>query len=149
LKKNPANYNILYCLVLLIIVTGCGLKGNPVASTSALDYKNLVKNMEASILNDGVVLKWDFYNKDGIINDIFIEKSEVGSAGNECKGCPRTYERIGRMSVMESAGQDKKFKTFNFTDKKVERDKIYNYRLMLCDADNFCVEASNMEINFK
>jgi hypothetical protein len=93
LKKNPANYNMFYFLVLLLIVTGCGLKGNPLASTSVLDYKNLVKNMEASILNDGVVLKWAFYNKDGIISDIFIEKSEVGSAGNECKGCPRTYER--------------------------------------------------------
>jgi len=149
LKKNPAKYSVFYCLILLIIVTGCGLKGNPIASTSVIDYKNLVKNIEASILNDSVVLKWDFYNKDGIINYILIEKSEVGSAGNECKGCPRTYERIGRIFVKESAREDKKFQAFNFADKKVERDKTYNYRLMLCDADNFCSEASNTEINFK
>jgi len=149
LKKNPAKYSVFYCLILLIIVTGCGLKGNPIASTSVIDYKNLVKNMEASMLNDSVVLKWDFYNKDGIINYILIEKSEVGSAGNECKGCPRTYERIGKIFVKESAREDKKFKAFNFTDKKVERDKTYNYRLMLCDNDAFCSEASNTEINFK
>ncbi|OGP68429.1 MAG: hypothetical protein A2W27_11090 [Deltaproteobacteria bacterium RBG_16_44_11] len=149
MKKNPAKYSVFYCLILLIIVTGCGLKGNPIASTSVIDYKNLVKNMEASMLNDSVVLKWDFYNKDGIINYILIEKSEVGSAGNECKGCPRTYERIGKIFVKESAREDKKFKAFNFTDKKVERDKTYNYRLMLCDNDAFCSEASNTEINFK
>ena len=149
MKKNPAKYSVFYCLILLIIVTGCGLKGNPIASTSVIDYKNLVKNMEASIINDSVALKWDFYNKDGIINDILIEKSEVGSAGNECKGCPRTYERIGKIFVKESAREDKKFKAFNFTDKKVERDKTYNYRLMLCDNDAFCSEASNTEINFK
>jgi hypothetical protein len=149
LKKNPAKNNVFYYLLLLIIVTGCGLKGNPVASTSVIDYKNLVKNMEASIINDSVALKWDFYNKDGIINDILIEKSEAGSAGNECKGCPRTYERIGRIFVKKSAREDKKFQAFNFTDKKVERDKTYNYRLMLCDADNFCSEASNAEINYK
>jgi hypothetical protein len=149
LKKNPAKYRIFYYLALLIIVTGCGLKSNPVASTPAIDYKNLVKNMEASIVNDGVALKWDFYNKDGIINDILIEKSEVGSAGNECKGCPRTYERIGKIFVKEPARDDRKFKAFNFIDKKVKRDKTYNYRLMLCDADNFCIEASNTEINFK
>ena len=149
MKKNPAKYSVFYCLILLIIVTGCGLKGNPIASTSVIDYKNLVKNMEASMLNDSVVLKWDFYNKDGIINYILIEKSEVGSAGNECKGCPRTYERIGKIFVKESAREDKKFKAINFTDKKVERDKTYNYRLMLCDNDAFCSEASNTEINFK
>ncbi|OGP91573.1 MAG: hypothetical protein A2031_07360 [Deltaproteobacteria bacterium RBG_19FT_COMBO_43_11] len=149
MKKNPAKYSVFYWLVLLIIVTGCGLKNNPIASTPAIDYKNLVKNMEASIINDGVALKWDFYNKDGIINDILIEKSEVGSVGNECKGCPRTYERIGRMFVKETPREDKIFKALNFTDKKVERDKTYNYRLMLCDADNLCIEASNTEINFK
>jgi hypothetical protein len=125
------------------------MKSNPIISTAVIDYKTLVKNMEASILNDSVALKWDFYNKDGIIDDIFIEKSEVGSAGNECKGCPRTYERIGRISVKESAREDKKFKAFNFTDKKIEKDKTYNYRLMLCDADDSCSEASNTEINFK
>ncbi len=149
MRKNPVKYNVFYYLVLLVILTGCGLKGNPVVLTSVIDYKNLVKNMEVSMLNDSVVLRWDFCDKDGIINDIIVEKSEVGSAGNECKNCPRTYERLGRISVKESSGKDKNIQAFNFTDKKVEKGKIYNYRLMLCNADSSCTEASNTEINFK
>ena len=149
MKNNPAKIRVFYYLILVIIITGCGLKANPVVLTSVIDYKNLVKNMEASIINDSVALKWDFYNKDGIINDILIEKSEIGSAGNECRDCPRTYERIGQVFVKETAREDKKYKAFNFTDKKVERGKTYSYRLILCNADDFCIEASNTEINFK
>ena len=49
-----------------------------------------------------------FYDKNGLINSIIIEKSEVGSAGNECKDCPRTFERIGQIPVKgTSAGGQK------------------------------------------
>ncbi len=83
-----------------------------------------------------------------MINNISIEKSEVGSAGNECKDCPRTFERIGQYLSRRSVPEDKKIKTFNFTDNKVERGKTYNYRLMLCDDGGLCREASGVEVNF-
>ena len=59
----------------------------------------LCKNMKAVSSGNAVILKWDFYDKDSKINHIAIEKSEVGSAGNECKDCPRTFERVGQVPV--------------------------------------------------
>jgi hypothetical protein len=150
LKKNPMKYStFFYLIILLMITTGCGLKSNPVVSTTVVNYKDLVRNMKTSIMDNEIALNWDFYNKDGIINDIIVERSEVGTAGNECKNCPRTYERIGRILVRELFKKDEKFQPFSFSDKKVERGKTYNYRLMLCNADAFCTEASSTEINFK
>ncbi len=59
----------------------------------------IVQNMKAVSSDDAVILKWNFYDKDAKINYIAIEKSEVGSAGNECKDCPRTFERIGQVPI--------------------------------------------------
>jgi len=60
----------------------------------------MAQNMKAVLSEDGSnILKWDFYDKDARISYIDIEKSEVGSAGNECKDCPRTFERIAQVPV--------------------------------------------------
>jgi hypothetical protein len=127
---------------------GCGLKSNPVSLNANPDYQQTVKNLIAVSADDSITLKWDFYDKSGLINNINIEKSEVGSAGNECKDCPRTFGRIGQIPVKESVPEGKKIKTFYFTDNKVEQGKTYNYRLMLCDDGGLCREASRVEANF-
>jgi len=148
LKKAQVKYRISYYSILLVLIMGCGLKGNPVVLDVSPDYKQIVKNLVAVSADDGIALKWDFYDKSGLINSINIEKSEVGSAGNECKDCPRTFERISQIPVQEPVTVDKKIKTFNFTDKKIERGKTYNYRLMLCDDGGLCREASGAEATF-
>lgn len=148
MKKAQVKYRIFYYCTLLIFVMGCGLKGNPVILSASPDYQQIVKNLVAVSADDGIVLKWDFYDKSGLISSINIEKSEVGSDGNECKDCPRTFERIGQITVKEPVPEDKRNKTFNFTDKKIERGKTYNYRLMLCDDGGLCREASGAETNF-
>jgi len=148
LKRTQVKYRIYYYLILLIFIVGCGLKGNPVVLSVSPDYQQIVKNLAAVSADEGIVLKWDFFDKSELINSINIEKSEVGSAGNECKDCPRTFELIGRIFVREPVPENKKMKIFNFTDKKVERGKTYNYRLMLCDDGGLCREASGAEVNF-
>ena len=115
----------------------------------ASDHRQMVQNMKAVSSGDAVILKWDFYDKDEKINYIAIERSEVGSAGNECKDCPRTFERVGIVPVKEMRLENKKTSILSFTDKKVVQGKIYNYRLMLCDNSSVCLEGSLAEINFK
>jgi hypothetical protein len=143
LKKASAKISISVCLM-LILFTGCGIKGNPVILSNVPDYGLIVKDFMADFLNNEVTLKWDFYNRDNKIDHIVIEKSEVGSAGNECKDCPRTFERIGQMPVKDVVEKNKRF---SFADKKVIHGKTYDYRLMLCDDSNICYEGSTIEIN--
>jgi hypothetical protein len=149
LKKVPAKYSIFACLMTLILFTGCGLKGNPVSLSSASDHRQIVKNMKAISSEDAVILKWDFYDKDAKISYVDIEKSEVGSAGNECKDCPRTFERLGQVPIKGIRPENKEAHAFSFTDKKVVKGKTYNYRLLLCDDSGGCLEGSAAEINFK
>jgi hypothetical protein len=149
LKRVPVKYNIFACLITLIIFTGCGLKGNPVSLSAVSDHRQIVQNMKAVSSDDAVILKWDFYDKDAKIRYIDIEKSEVGSAGNECKDCPRTFERLGQVPIKGIRLENKESNILSFTDKKVAKGKTYNYRLMLCDDSGVCLEGSATEINFK
>ena len=149
MKKTSVKYSTFACLISLILITGCGLKGNPSALPAISDNRQIIRNMKAVDLDDAVVLKWDFRDKDGRVNYISIEKSEVGSAGNECQDCPRSFESIAQVPIKGIRLENKGYAALSFTDKKVMRGKIYNYRLMLCDDSGICLEESAAEINFK
>jgi len=149
LKRIPVKYNIFAGLMTLILFTGCGLKGNPVSLSAVSEQRSIAQNMKAVLSEDAVILKWDFYDKDARISYIDIEKSEVGSAGNECKDCPRTFERIAQVPVKGIRPENKESNILSFTDKKVVKGKTYNYRLMLCDDSSVCLEGAATEINIK
>lgn len=149
MKRISVKISVFVCVLMLISFTGCGIKGNPVVKSRVPDSSQIVKNFKADFSGDEVVLKWDFVNKDSEISYIAIEKSEVGSAGNECRDCPRTFEQIAQMPVKEAGEKMKENNNFDFRDKKIIHGKIYNYRLMLCDESNICYESNSTEINFK
>jgi hypothetical protein len=149
LKRTQGGNSVFVCLVLLVVISGCGLKANPQAIRSMTDYRLIVKDMQAISSDGAVILKWNFQDMDGKINYINIEKSEVGSAGNECKDCPRRFERISQMQIKEIILDNKVSSALSYTDKKVVKGRIYNYRLILCEDAGICLEAAAAEINYK
>ncbi|MEI6609284.1 MAG: hypothetical protein WCO53_06000 [Deltaproteobacteria bacterium] len=149
MKKTQGENRLIVCLVLLFVISGCGLKANPVPIQHISDYRLIVKDMQAIPADDAVMLKWNFQDTDGKINFINIEKSEVGTAGNECKDCPRTFERINQMQIKGTVLDNKVSSALSYTDKKVVKGKIYNYRLILCDDAGSCQDASAAEIDYK
>jgi hypothetical protein len=148
LRKFPAK-NSFSIVALLFILTGCGLKGNPVLYPVMPDTIPVIENMEALSMGDDVVLKWNFRDKKGLISYIKIERSEIGTIGNECKDCPRTFTGIGQITVKEGKSTDKEQRGLSFTDAKAIKGNIYNYRLMLCEENGNCSESATAEINFK
>jgi hypothetical protein len=148
LKNIPAKNSVIV-IAMVIVFTGCGFKGNPAPYPALPDRKPVTKNMEAFSTREAVVLKWNFQDKDGLISYIGVEKSEFGTPGNECKNCPRTFTRIGQIAVKAGMPADKEQRALTFTDTDVVREKIYSYRLMLCEENGNCSEASTVEINFK
>ena len=148
MKRVAVKYSIFVCLLTLILFTGCGLKGNPVSLSAVSDHRQIVQNMKAVSSGDAVILKWDFYDKYVKVSYIAIDKSEVGSAGNECKNCPRTFEHVGLVPIKGMRPENKESNTLSFTDKKVVQGKIYNYRLMLCNDSGICLEGPTTEIKF-
>jgi hypothetical protein len=149
LKKALWKSSVFVYLVLVLVITGCGLKANPEPVRSMPDYRPIVKDLQAVASDEAVILKWNFQDMDGKINYINIEKSEVGSAGNECKDCPRRFERISQMQIKEIILDNKVSSALSYTDKKVVKGRIYNYRLILCEDAGICLEAAAAEINYK
>lgn len=148
--KRITGKNSFLIIVLLAVLTGCGLKANPVPYPVVSVQKPVTENMEVLSVGDDVVLKWNFEDKNGVIDYIRIERSEVGTIGNKCKDCPRTFTGIGQIKVREEKPVDKgQQRALSFTDTKAVKGNIYNYRLMLCEENGNCSEASTAEINFK
>ena len=149
MKRLSIKYSILFILLLFTNFIGCGVKGNPVTLSSMSDNVRIVQNLKVVSACNAVILSWDFNCKDSNVNYIAIEKSEFGSAGNECRDCPGKFERIGQVSVKEIKQENNKYRNLDFTDKEVVNGKTYNYRLLICDDFNICRESSATEINFK
>lgn len=136
--------------MLVAALLGCGLKGNPVSpDNGSANAQQMIRNLKAEISGAAVVLQWDMNSRVSDHHYIAVERSELGTRGNECKNCPRTYERIGQVSLDErqtgATGQNR----FVFSDKKVMRDKYYSYRLLFCHETDRCSESAVTDINFK
>jgi predicted small lipoprotein YifL len=150
LKSSPSRNNyLLPAALLLIMLMGCGFKGNPAPYSMPPVEKQVIEGLEAFSTEKAVKLQWRLNDKNEIINSIDIERSEAGTPGNECKNCPRTFTKIGRISVKAETTAEKKPEMLSFTDINVERGKIYGYRLLLCEGNGNCSEASTIEVNFK
>lgn len=149
MKIISVKYSLLVFLVVFTSLTGCGVKGNPVVLSNATENMPIISNLKADSTDNVVIMNWDFYSTNSKINHIAIEKSEWGSAGNECKECPQTFERIGQVSVKDAKKENKEYMRFSFLDHKVQKGKTYDYRLLICDIYNECRESSVIEINLK
>lgn len=149
MKKISVRYSAFVLLAVFVTVMGCGVKGNPVIYSDVAENTHAISSFKADYTGNAVVLNWDFYSKNSKVSYIAIEKSESGSGGNECKECPGTLERIGRVSAKDAKQGNKELMKFSFTDNKVEKGKAYYYRLLVCDEYNECREKSSIEINLK
>lgn len=147
-KKSVINSFFLLILLSLISI-GCGFKGNPSPYQAAKTEKPVIDELETICAEDAILLKWKLQDKSGIIGSVGIERSELGTSGNECRNCPRTYTRVGNVVVEIEENVKNTRKYMNFTDKNVEKGKTYDYRLMLCEKNGSCYEAATREVIFK
>ena len=127
-------------------MAGCGLKANPVPPASAVSQNQGEQKLTVSADGKAIVLTWQLQNPVGMISYINIEKSQLGSAGNICRDCPRTFEKIGQLPVLNVKNEKNEYR---FADSLVEKGKIYSYRLKLCDEADVCRESQTVEIDFK
>ena len=121
----------------------CGLKANPVPSISPVAPDQNGKKMSVSVSENAVVLTWRFQDPKGELRYMNVERSRLGSAGNTCRDCPRTFERIGQLTV--KGGQNE----YRYADANVEKGNVYSYRLKICSEIGVCYESQIVEIEYK
>lgn len=129
-----------------LLLAGCGLKANPVTPESDSPAIKSEPRLALSIEGQAVVLTWRLQNHEGRVSFVDIEKSQLGSAGNICRDCPRTFLKIGQVAIQNVGNGEQKF---SFTDSSVEKGKIYQYRLKMCDVNGACRQSQTVEIDFK
>lgn len=146
MKKASIKNKILLGLALAVMVIGCGLKGNPVPQTMAGSQGHGEQKLTASVAENAITLTWQLQNPEGTISHINVEKSQLGTVGNICKDCPRTFERIAQLPVKDVK---KDSNDYRFVDSLVQKGKTYDYRLKLCNEAGVCRESQTVEIDFK
>lgn len=138
MKRLSAGNKIILGVVMILLAAGCGLKSNPVPVMPATSQVPPQPQLAAVVDNDTVVLTWQNRTENDHYAD--IEKSELGTTGNICRDCPRTFTRVAQLLLKDNT---------RFIDKSVEKGKSYTYRLGLCDAAGNCRQTSPVEINLK
>lgn len=144
MKKLSAKNKVLWSLVLAILLTGCGLKANPVPLVSVGQKNQVAQELTASADGNSVVLTWTLPDSPVKISYIDVERSQLGSSGNVCRDCPRQFDKIGQLIV-----DDSKKNEYRFADALVEKGQTYSYRLKLCDENTVCNESQTVETDFK
>lgn len=144
MKKLSAKNKVLWSLVLAILLTGCGLKANPVPLVSVGQKNQVAQELTASADGNSVVLTWTLPDSPVKISYIDVERSQLGSSGNVCRDCPRQFDKIGQLIV-----DDSKKSEYRFADALVEKGQTYSYRLKLCDENTVCNESQTVETDFK
>ncbi len=135
MKKRWAGNKVIYFFLTVIVIAGCGLKANPV-SKPVQDEKPV--KLTATIADDAIVLFWSVPEE--TTGHARIEKSVLGTSGNICKDCPRSYSRMAELPV---SGESR------YVDQDVEKGKSYDYRISLCDARGNCRQTQVVRIDMK
>ena len=144
MKKDLVKNKTLWITVLFLLLSGCGLKANPVPLVSADLPMPVADKLAAKAKENAIVLTWMLNDPAGRIRYIDIARSRLGSPGNVCKDCPGTFEKIGQLRV-----DDPKKSEYSFTDFLTEKGQTYSYRLKLCDEAQMCSESQTVEADMK
>lgn len=145
MKKRSAGNRIGLSALCALLLMGCGLKANPVPPVSTAARGGTVQKLTVSTEGVAAVLSWWLASSDRVSYTV-IERSTLGSTGNICRDCPRTFEPIDRLPA-DNAGE--KSREYRFVDSSVGKGKTYSYRLQLCEETGVCRESQTVEIDFK
>ena len=132
-KWRIENKNLLLTsyFLLLIFVSACGRRGDPIAVIPYTEV-GVVKKLKASIVNDNVYLTWgmpegkNFPEK--ALKGFTIFRAEVpeGVSAEECKCEFRPLDFI----------VPDRQKTFNYLDKNAIKGQSYIYKIIVMDKNN-------------
>jgi len=145
LKRSSAGNKTVLLVLCVFMLAGCGLKADPVPPASSGVQNGAHQTLAVSAEKDAAVLHWRLASS-GRIRYMIVERSTLGTRGNVCRDCPRTFEPIDRMAA-DDAG--KSGREYRFSDLSVEKGKTYSYRLQLCDEGDVCRESQTVEIDFQ
>jgi len=127
-------------LTLTIPGQGCGLKADP-APRRIQPLKPLV-DIKLQQEAEGILIRWVVQEQPRAMTRFKLIRSEVGTDGQDCPGCPPGEARIADLVIGEAKLVMVEAKVFGYRDADVKPGRLYRYRVIGCDRTGSCSEPS-------
>ncbi len=103
-KKNVFLLMMLSVSFALLITTGCGKKGPPIASRYEMPAS--VTDLQGKLEGDTLILTWTVPEKSSGVSGFIVYKSTLAVSEPECPTCPILFERVIDIPVLEKDPSD-------------------------------------------
>jgi hypothetical protein len=123
-----------------ILVQGCGLKADP--APRQVQPLKPVADLKLERKAGGIFIQWRVQEQPIPMTRFRIMKSEFGTDGQSCPGCPPDEKKIADLMAGEAKLVSMGGNVFGYQDKELLSDRLYRYRVIGCDRDGSCSEAS-------
>lgn len=149
MKKNiliPAIVAILFLIV--TILSGCGKTGDP-RPTQMVEAKKRLSTLSLDQSECGVILTWNMNEYRTVPDMVKIYRSDFSTAEGDCKDCPGTRRPVAELSRAELSYIREYDGSYVYFDKKVQKDVLYKYVIVVCGEQGICSDPSDeAEIKF-
>lgn len=127
-------------LMAAIMIQGCGLKADPFPSQ--IKPLKPVVDLTLQDKSGGIFIQWRVQEQSVPMTRFKIMRSEFGTEGQGCTGCPPDEVRIadlvsGETKLVGSGGD-----VFGYQDTNLQSGRLYRYRVIGCHHSGSCSEAS-------
>jgi hypothetical protein len=122
------------------LTQGCGLKADP-APQRIQPLKSLT---DVTLQEDtgGIFIRWKATEQPRPMTRFKLFRSEFGTDGGSCPGCPPDEARIADLAIGEAKLVRVDAASFGYRDGDVRPGRLYRYRVTGCDRSGFCSEPS-------
>ena len=127
-------------LTLTIPVQGCGRKADP-APGRIQPLKPLI-DIRLQQEAGGIHIQWRMQEQPRAMTRFKLIRSEAGTDGESCPGCPPDEVRIADLAIGEAKLVMVEANIFGYRDTDVKPGRIYRYRVIGCDRTGSCSEPS-------
>lgn len=132
-----------FCVLFGLGFHGCGKKGDPLPP--GIRPPKAISDLRAKIAEAGVILRWSVPEMKTGIRNFKIQRSGLPTEGAVCPDCPHEYNIIADISTNDPVLTREEGNFVSYLDSRIIAGYIYTYRIIACDMDGLCSEASNIE----
>ncbi len=132
-----------FCMLLGGGIEGCGKKGDP--RPPGVPSPRAISDLRAKIVEAGVILRWSLPEVKGGIRNFKIQRSEFQTEGAVCPDCPREYNIIADVYANDPLLTREEGNIVSYLDRRINTGHVYTYRIIVCDINGLCSDASNIE----
>lgn len=147
----PAVLLIVFILIMIGSIAGCGKKGDPVPRQQQPPAR--ISDFTAAAAVDGVLLKWTIKSVPELDSEgkyFQIWRASWDLEKDECPGCPKDYILLIKAPAANFAGEDGGTESYRYLDRSVAKETHYGYRLEWGSPGGSVIAISNpVEITFK